>query len=135
MAAVKCDGCGHAAHRDQCRGKGPASCLVLLDPVTGERSGIVCARTRVPCPCPFGTCHTCGAPVAGASPFPLGSVPEVDIDRGSAGAADGTWAVRKLADGTLGCRPLGDGEEPGRGEWRGRAHVHQLAAVAAPGED
>lgn len=131
--AGKCDGCGHAAHRDGCRAKGPSSSVAVLDPATGRPIGIACSRTRAPCPCPFGACHTCGALIAGASPFPLGSAPEVDIDRGSAGAPDGTWAVRKLADGSLACRPLGEGEQPGEGEWRGHAHIHQLATVSAAG--
>jgi len=57
------------------------------------------------------------APVAGASTLPLqdGS-PEVDIERGSAGAPDGEWAVWKLLDGTLACRQLTAGEQPGPGE-------------------
>lgn len=128
---MKCDGCGHAIHRDGCKAKGPSSGLTLLDPATGDPKGMACWGTRAPCLCPFGTCHTCGAPIAGASPFPLGTADEVDLDRGSAGAPDGTWAVQKLPDGTLGCRPLEPGEEPGPGWWRGRAHVHQLTEAAA----
>lgn len=130
-AARKCGGCGHAFHRDTCPRKGPSGCLPLLDP-EGRQVGIACSRTRMPCPCPFGECHACGAPIAGASPLPLedGAI-EVDLDRGSAGDLSGTWAVRKLDDGTLGCRRLADGEEPGNGEWRGREHVHQLAAARA----
>ena len=100
--------------------------MTHLDPATGRPDGIQCYGDRAPCPCPFGACHTCGAPIAGASLFPLRSASEIDVDRGSAGAADGQLAVRKLADGTLACRRLAAGEEPGRGEWRGREHVHQL---------
>ena len=128
-AARQCGGCGHAFHRDQCPRKGASGCLPLLD-ATGRQVGIACSRTRVPCPCPFGECHDCGAPIAGAAPFPLDSgTPEIDIDRGSAGAPDGTWAVRQLPGGTLACRRLEPGEQPGDGEWRGREHVHQLAAA------
>jgi len=106
--------------------------MIILNPATGEpMPGFACGRTRVPCPCPFGWCHTCGQPVAGASTLPLydGS-PEIDIERGSANAPDGQWAVWKLADGTLACRKLADGEEPGPGEWRGREHT-ACAAVAS----
>jgi hypothetical protein len=123
----RCDGCKHVFHRDGCTGKGPSRCQPLLDRATGRQTGIACWSTRAPCPCPFGECHTCGAPIAGATPFPLDSgTPEIDIDRGSAGAPDGTLAVRRLPDGTLACRHLADGEEPGEGEWRGREHVYQL---------
>ena len=127
-AGRRCDGCGHAFHRDTCRAKGSSGCLPLLGP-DGRQTGIACSRTRVPCPCPWGECHECGAPIAGASPFPLGSAPEVDIDRGSAGDPGGGWAIRRLPDGTLGCRRLADSEGPSEREWRGREHVHQLAAV------
>jgi hypothetical protein len=65
MSTVRCEGCGHAAHRDQCRGKGPAGCLTVLDPAAGEPAGIACSRTRMPCPCPSGACHTCGALIYG----------------------------------------------------------------------
>ena len=77
----KCGGCGHAFHRDTCPRKGTSGCIPLLDPATGRQTGIACVRGRGPCPCPcaFGACHTCGAPVAGASPFPLGSAPEIDV--------------------------------------------------------
>ena len=123
----RCEGCGHVFHRDGCKAKGPSGCVPLLDPATGRETGIACG-VRPPCPCPWGACHSCGAPIAGASPFPLGGSPEVDIDRGSAGDPDGTWAVRQLADGTLACRPLGPGLPlPGPGEWRAREHEHQLA--------
>jgi hypothetical protein len=44
------------------------------------------------------------------------------VERGTAGAEDGTLAVRRLADGTLGCRVLRPGEEPAEREWRGREH-------------
>lgn len=105
----------------------------MLDPVTGQQIGIACFRTRAACACPFGECHACGAPIAGATLFPLDSgAPEIDIDRGSAGAADGRLAVRKLADGSLACRRLADGEQPASGEWRGREHAHQLAVRAEP---
>jgi hypothetical protein len=120
----KCDGCGHAFHRDECSRKGPSGCEPVLDPATGKAVGFACSRTRAPCPCPFGECHTCGTAIAGASPFPLGTGPEVDVDRGSAGAPDGQLAVRKLADGSLAVRRLADGEQPGEGEWRGREHEH-----------
>ena len=128
----RCEGCGHAFHRDQCRAKGPSGCMPVLDRDTGRRTGIGCSRARVPCPCPWGECHTCGAPIAGASTFPLydGS-PEIDVDRGSAGAPDGDLAVRKLPDGTPACRRLTPGEEPGEREWRGREHAHQLATEPA----
>jgi len=130
----RCEGCNHAAHRDTCPRKGASGCIPLLDPATGRQTGIACVRGRGPCPCPFGACHACGAPIAGATPFPLDSgAPEVDIDRGSAGAPDGTLAVRQLADGTLACRRLADGEEPGEREWRGREHVHQLALTTTEG--
>lgn len=101
--------------------------MPLLDPATGKQTGIACGGP-CPCPCPFGTCHTCGAPIAGATPLPLSdSTPEIDIDRGSAGHPDATWAVWKLPDGTLACRPLGPGQPlPGPGEYRGREHAHQL---------
>lgn len=123
----RCDGCGHAFHRDQCTRKGPARAMLLLDPVTGAVTARACGA-RPPCPCPHGECHTCGAPVAGATSWPLDSgAPETDVDRGSAGAADGQLAVRELPDGTLACRRLAPGEEPGEREYRGRAHVHQLA--------
>lgn len=131
--ARRCDGCGHAFHRDTCPRKGTSGCTPLLDPATGRQIGIACSRgSRQPCPCPFGECHTCGAPIAGASPFPLDSgAAEIDIDRGSAGAPDGTLAVRQLPAGTLACRRLEPGELPGEGEWRGREHAHQLAAAGA----
>lgn len=131
-AVRRCDGCGHAFHRDTCRAKGTSGCAPLLD-ATGRQVGVACSRARRrPCPCPFGECHTCGAPIAGAAPFPLGSgAAEIDVDRGSAGAADGGLTVRRLADGTLACRRLEPGEQPGEGEWRGREHVHQLAAAGA----
>ncbi len=132
-AGRRCGGCNHAAHRDTCPRKGTSGCIPLLDPATGQQTGVACSRTRVPCRCPWGECHTCGAPIAGAAPFPLGSAPETDIDRGSAGAPDGTLAVRQLPDGTLACRSLADGEEPGEGEWRGREHVHQLAPTTTEG--
>lgn len=126
----KCRGCGHAAHRDGCRAKGPSGCAPLLDPATGRPAGIACSRTRAPCPCPLGACHTCGSPVAGVQPFPLGAV-ELDVDQGSAGDPAGTMAVRKLADGTLAGRLLDVGQEPAAGEWRGRLHQHQLPEAAA----
>lgn len=120
---ARCGGCGHAPHRDTCPRKGPSGCLPLLD-ATGRKMGFACSRTRGPCPCPWGWCHTCGQGIAGASTLPLrdGS-PEIDVDRGSAGAPDGTIAVWKLPDGTLACRRLAPGEQPGRGEWRGREHA------------
>jgi hypothetical protein len=126
-AGRRCGGCGHAFHRDTCPRKGTSGCAPLLAP-DGQVHGIACSRGRAPCPCPcpFGECHTCGAPIAGVAPFPLGSAAEIDVDRGSAGRPDGTLAIRQLPDGTLGCRRLPDGEEPGEGEYRGRAHVHQL---------
>jgi hypothetical protein len=128
-AGRRCDGCGHAFHRDTCPRKGTTGCIPLLDSF-GAPVGIACSRTRRSCPCPFGECHTCGAPIAGAAPLPLGhGAAEIDIDRGSAGAPDGTLAVRKLPDGTLACRRLADGEQPGEREWRGREHAHQLAPV------
>jgi hypothetical protein len=130
-AGQKCDGCGHSFHRDTCPRKGTSRCIPLLDPATGRQTGIGCLRGRGDCPCPFGACHTCGAPIAGATPFPLDSgAPETDIDRGSAGAPDGQLAVRQLPDGTLACRRLAPGEEPGEREWRAREHAHQLAAPA-----
>lgn len=122
--------CGHAPHRDGCKAKGPSKCTQLLDARTGEPSGSACSGTRQACPCPLGQCHTCGAPIAGASPLPLGDL-EVDVDCGSAGAPDGTLAAWKLADGTLAVRLLDAGEAPGPGEWRGRPHAHQLADAAA----
>lgn len=130
MTGERCDGCGHMFHRDQCTRKGPSSCVVLLDAATGAQAGIACLRGRGPCPCPFGACHDCGAPVAGASTLPLydGS-PEVDIERGSAGAPDGDWAVRKLPDGTLACRPLAHGEPTRPGEWAGRGHASRCPAA------
>jgi hypothetical protein len=122
----KCDGCGHAAHRDTCPRKGPSGCMIILNPATGlPMPGFVCYRgQRSPCPCPYGWCHTCKRPIVGASTLPLydGSA-EIDIERGPANAPDGQWAVWKLADGTLACRKLADGEEPGAGEWRGREHT------------
>ena len=132
-AGRRCEGCGHAFHRDTCPRKGASGCQPVLDPATGRQVGIACSRgSRAPCPCPFGQCHTCAAPIAGAIPWPLDSgAPEVDIDRGSAGDPDGMLAVWQLADGTLACRRLMPGEHPGDGEWRGREHVHQLAAVHA----
>lgn len=132
-AARRCDGCGHAFHRDQCPRKAASGCMPVLNPATGNQAGIACwGRPRPPCPCPFGACHTCGAPIAGAAQFPLDSgAPEIDVDRGSAGAPDGHLAVRQLPDGTLACRRLAPGEQPGRGEWRGREHIHQLAAAGA----
>ena len=132
----RCPGCAHVEHRDECRGKAPGGCVVLLDPATGDPrgSGIACSRgARPPCRCPYGQCHTCGAVIAGASPLPLGSAPEIDldVDLGFAGAlVPGGLAVRRLADGTLAVRTLADGEEPG-GDWhRARAHEHQLEAGA-----
>ena len=129
-AVRKCNGCGHAFHRDTCPRKGPVKAWLLLDPETGAATARACG-SRPPCPCPWGECHTCGAAIAGASQFPLNSgAPEIDIDRGSAGAADGTVAVRPLPDGTLACRRLAPGEEPGECEWRGREHAHQLGKEA-----
>ena len=130
MSGGKCDGCNHAFHRDTCPRKGPSGCVPLLDPATGKPTGIACSRSRAPCPCPYGACHKCGAPVAGATPFPLDSgAAEIDVDRGSAGAEDGQLAVCQLPDGTLACRRLAPGEQPGEREWRAREHVHQLAAA------
>ena len=128
-----CDGCGHAFHRDTCPRKGPSGCVPVLDPATGRESGIACSRgSRWPCPCPFGECHTCGAPIYGASTFPLddGS-PEIDIDRDSNNWPGGTLAIRQLPDGTRAVRRLAAGEEPGPGEWYGREHAHQLTALTA----
>jgi len=126
----RCGSCGHGFHRDTCPRKGPSGCVPLLDPATGQQTGTACTRARGPCPCPYGECHTCGAPVSGATPFPLDSgAPEIDVDRGSAGAPDGALAVRRLPDGTLACRRLASGEDPGGGWWRGREHAHQLAAA------
>ena len=92
-ATRRCGQCGHAFHRDQCPRKGPSGCETMLNPATGRPTGIACARGRWPCPCPWGECHGCDAPITGATLFPLDSgADEVDIDRGSAGAPDGTLA-------------------------------------------
>jgi len=126
MAEVrrKCDRCHHVFHRDQCPRKGPSRCTSLLNPDTGQPNGIACGGTRWPCPCPWGECHHCAAPIAGASPFPLYSgADEIDIDRGSAGDPGGELAVQLLADGTLAVRRLAPGEETRPGEWRGREHT------------
>jgi len=115
----RCAGCGHAPHRDLCRAKAPSGC-VPLDMAPGV-TGFACYRgARPPCPCPHGWCHSCRAPVLGAAP--AGQDEEVDIDRDSAGAPAGTWAVRALPDTSLACRPLRAGEEPRAGEWRGTEH-------------
>jgi hypothetical protein len=125
-----CPGCGHKFHRDTCIRKGASRCMPVLDPATGRQTGIACSSVRGPCPCPYGACHDCGAPIVGASPLPLDSgAPEIDIDRGSAGA--GALAVRQLADGTLAVRRLAGVEEPAAGEWRGREHAHQLDPAAS----
>jgi hypothetical protein len=120
----RCGHCPHAFHRDQCPGQGPSRCVTMLTPATGARAGIACTTTRAPCPCPWGECHDCGCPVAGASTLPLydGS-PEIDIERGSAGDPDGTWAVWQLADGTLACRPIEPGGPIFGRELRGREHT------------
>jgi hypothetical protein len=131
-ARPPCGGCGHSFHRDQCSRKGPARAWLVLDPATGEVTGRACGA-RPQCPCPWGACHTCGAPVVGASTLPLydGS-PEIDIDRGSAGDPAGTLAVRELPDGTLAVRRLGPGEGLADGEWRGRQHAHRLTPASNP---
>ena len=129
MTSRRCGACGHAFHRDGCRGKAPAGYQPLLDPASGEQIGHACSRgPRPPCPCPRGACHTCGAVIVGASTLPLddGS-PEIDLDPEPAGG--GTWAVRTLADSTLAIRRLGAGQQPGPREWRAREHRHQLAEV------
>lgn len=126
--AQRCPGCGHASHRDECGAKGPAKCVALLDAVTGRPVGTACSSVREPCPCPLGRCHTCGALISGARPLPLGDL-ELDVD-GTGAHPGGTLAVWTLADGTLAARPLAAGEDPGPGEYRGRAHVHQLAEAA-----
>jgi hypothetical protein len=122
-AADRCAGCPHAAHRDQCPAKGRGRCVPVLDPQTGEPHGWISYARNAPCLCPRGWCHHCRAPVAGASPFPLGGGPEIDVDVGSADDPAGRVAVRQLADGTLGAVRLQDGEEPGAGWWRGREHA------------
>ena len=97
----------------------------MLDAATGEqRGGAIVCGARPPCPCPFGWCHRCGQPVAGASTLPLydGS-PEIDVDRGSAGDPAGLVEVWALADGTLGARRLDPGEPARAGRWRGREHT------------
>lgn len=135
MSGRRCDdhagGCGHAFHRDECRGKAPDGYVPVLDPATGAPIGHGCYRgARPPCPCPRGACHACGAVIEGASTFPLGgSSPETDLDPEP--ADDGFWAARKLADGTLAIRRLGAGQQPGPREWRAREHAHQLAGVTA----
>jgi hypothetical protein len=123
-AGRRCPGCPHAAHRDECRGKGPSGCVPL------DGGGMACYRgQRPPCPCPFGWCHDCRAVICGATPD--GEDFEVDFDYvPPAAVLDGTWAVRRRADTTLACRPLAPGEQPAAGEWRGRAHAHQLAEAA-----
>jgi hypothetical protein len=128
-AGRRCPRCLHAFHRDQCPRQGTSRCAVLPDPLTGRQAGIACARTRWPCPCPWGECHACAAPIAGATPFPLDSgAPEIDIDRGSAGAPDGMLAVCQVADGTLAVRRLAAGERPRPGERRGREHACPVKA-------
>lgn len=127
-AAQRCPGCGHTAHRDGCKAKGPARCATLLDPSTGRQMGIACSRTRWECPCSLGRCHTCGALISGARPLPLGDV-ELDLD-GTGAHPGGTLAVWALADGTLAVRRLGPGEDSGPREFRARAHEHQLAEAA-----
>lgn len=127
--ADRCPACPHAAHRDDCQAKGPSRCVTLIDPGTGRPVGIACSSTRQPCPCPLGTCHTCGAVISGVRPVPLGDV-EIDVD-GTGAHPGGTMAVWMLADGTLAGRLLGAWCEPGDGEWRARAHVHQLPDAAA----
>jgi hypothetical protein len=123
-ATTPCPGCGHAAHRDQCGRKWSSGCAPLLDPATGQPTGMACFAGRAPCPCPYGWCHHCQAPIVGASTLPLNAgSPEIDIERGSAGDPAGEWAVWKLADETLACRPLAPGEQPRAGEWRGREHT------------
>lgn len=112
--------------------------MPLLDEA-GRQTGFACSRSsRWPCPCPFGECHECGAPIVGACPLPLGrGSAEVDIDRGSAGDPDGTWIVWQLPDGRLACRPRlfssddieVTGEQPGLREWIGRAHACQAEAA------
>jgi len=124
-AGRRCDGCPHAFHRDGCRGKAASGCVPL------DGGGWACYRgARPDCPCPFGECHTCRAPIVGAGQSDP-DAPEIDVDRGSAGDPAGRLAVRKLADGTLACRRLADGEQPDEGEWRGREHIHQLAVVSS----
>ena len=123
--AARCPGCPHAEHRDQCPAKGPGG-IALVNPDTGEHAGFLC-RGRFPCPCPRGRCHTCRAQIAGASPFPIGSADEIDIDVGSAGEHDGLVAVASLPDGTLGARRLQPGDPlPATAHgivwWRAREH-------------
>lgn len=130
-------GCGHVQHRDECGGKDASGGVPLLDPLTGEVIGRGCFRgARPQCRCPFGLCHTCGAVIVGAEPFPLGSAPEVDldVDLAFAGAlVPGDLAVRTLADGHLAVRLLDAGEDPGEGWVRARAHVHQLPPACPDG--
>ena len=130
--AGKCGGCGHKAHRDDCDRKSPSRCEPRVDPATGKRNGMSHYTTRAPCPCPWGWCHTCKAPVVGAHTLPLDDgTPEIDIDRGSAGDPGGEWAVWKLADGRLACRRLAPGERVVGEVWRGREHAHQLTPAEA----
>lgn len=135
----RCPGCDHAEHRDECRGKARQGCVSLLDPATGEPmggTGIACYRgARPQCRCPYGRCHTCGALIVGASPLPLGSADEIDLDTdpewGAALAPGGELAARMLADGSMAVRRRRAGEPPGDGWLPVRAHEHQLAGVGA----
>jgi len=110
-ASVKCPRCGHAAHKRACRAKGPSRCVLTA-------AGRTCGY-RPPCPCPWQVC-SCGLPVAVAHLD--GTDLDTAVERGSAGAADGTLAVMLAPDGSLTAREL-DGGPLAEGEWRGREHL------------
>lgn len=137
----RCPGCGHVQHRDECRGKAAQGCVTLTDPATGDpTTGVACYRgARPPCRCPYGLCHTCRAVIVGASPLPLGSAGEIDLDVDLAFNAalvpGDQLAARMLEDGSMAVRELAAGETPVQALTAGwhpvRAHVHQLAQVGA----
>jgi hypothetical protein len=59
-----------------------------------------------------------------------GKIMIVSVERGSADAAGGLLAVRILVDGFLACRDLAHGEQPVKGEWRGREHTGDCGLLA-----
>jgi hypothetical protein len=131
---AKCPRCGHAGHDKACRAKGPSRCVTVSD---GTATATMCG-IRPPCPCAWRTC-ACGTPVALAAELPPevltlplqgGDVMIVSAERGSAGAPGGLLAVRVLADGFLACRDLAAGEQPAKGEWRGREHAGDCGQLA-----
>ena len=129
----QCPGCAHVRHRDECRGKAPTGYVPVLNPATGEPAGHGCARgPKPPCRCPYGWCHRCRAVIVGASPLPLGSADEIDldVDPGFAGALvpGGELVARTLADGSMAVIRLDTGA-PGRGWHPAREHACQVPAV------